>query len=243
MPVSLKVFLSAVAIIDDLGAIVIIALFYTEQLSTSMVAAAGIVIVLLAMLNRFGVQNLGLYLLLGLLLWFAVLKSGVHATLAGVVVAAFIPLRKNSGQKASPLELLEHAIKPWVLFVIVPLFAFANAGIDLSGITAAQLTTPITLGSAVGLFVGKPVGVAGAAWIGIKLRVAQLPPGIDWPAMLGIALLCGVGFTMSLFIGTLAFEFAGSEYMQSARLGVMIGSLLSATAATLVLKSQNFSKP
>lgn len=138
--------------------------------------------------------------------------------------------------------MLEHAIKPWVLFVIVPIFAFANAGVDLSGMTRAQLTTPVTLGTAVGLFIGKPLGVAGATWLAIKLRVAQLPSGIDWCAMLGIAMLCGVGFTMSLFIGTLAFEFAGSDYMQSVRLGVMMGSLLSATDAILVLTSWKFPK-
>jgi NhaA family Na+:H+ antiporter len=161
----------------------------------------------------------------------------VHATLAGVVVAVFIPLRKNPGQNRSPLEMLEHAIQPWVLFVIVPLFAFANAGVDLSGITSAQLTNPITVGTALGLLIGKPLGVMLAAWLVTKLGLAQLPPGADWHAMLGIGLLCGVGFTMSLFIGTLAFELAGSEYMRSVRLGVLIGSVLSATAAALVLTS------
>lgn len=236
VPTSLKVFLSAVAVIDDLGAIVIIALFYTEQLSIFMLTAAAAGLVLLALLNKFAVRNLGVYLLIGLCLWFAVLKSGVHATLAGVIVAMFVPLKKSPGQAESPLEILEHAIKPWVLFVIVPLFAFANAGIDLSGITTAQLAMPITLGVALGLFFGKVLGVTGAAWLAVKLRYAELPTGVDWHAMLGIGLLCGVGFTMSLFIGTLAFEFAGIEHLQSMRLGVLIGSALSATAATFVLR-------
>lgn len=236
VPASLKVFLSAVAVIDDLGAIVIIALFYTDQLSATMLLAAGVGVALLALLNRLGVHNLGAYLLIGICIWFAVLKSGVHATLAGVVVAAFIPMRKRPEESASPLDTLEHGIKPWVLFVIVPLFAFANAGINLGGITPAQVTTPVTLGIVLGLFVGKGFGVTGAAWLAIKLRLAQLPPNVDWHAMLGIGFLCGVGFTMSLFIGTLAFEFDGIAYMRSVRLGVLIGSALSAIVAILVLR-------
>jgi Na+:H+ antiporter, NhaA family len=236
VPLALKVFLAAVAVIDDLGAIVIIALFYTEQLSESMLLAAGVGVALLAIANRVGIRNIGVYLLIGLALWFAVLKSGVHATLAGVVIAAFIPISRTSAGSASPLETLEHAIRPWVLFFIVPLFAFANAGVRLSGVTSAELTQPVTLGIALGLLAGKVMGVTGASWLAVKLRWAQLPPGIGWHAMLGVGLLCGVGFTMSLFIGTLAFEHAGAQYHRSVRIGVLAGSTLAAVAASIVLK-------
>ena len=236
VPVSLKILLSAIAILDDLGAIIIIALFYTDQLSLTMLAAAAGAVALLLALNRLGVRNLGVYLLIGLGLWFAVLKSGVHATLAGVIVAAFIPLQRTPGPSNSPLNALEHALRPWVLFVIVPIFAFANAGIELWETKLAEVTTPVTLGIALGLFAGKVLGVTGASWLAIKTRIAHLPPGIDWHAMVGIGFLCGVGFTMSLFIGTLAFEYQGTEYQRSVRLGVLIGSALSAAVATIVLQ-------
>lgn len=237
VPTSLKVFVTAVAVIDDLGAIIIIALFYTEQLSAPMLAAAVIGVAALAALNLLGVRNIGCYLIVGLCVWFAVLKSGVHATLAGVVVAAFIPFRDATQRKHSPLLSLEHAIQPWVLFAIMPLFAFANAGIALDQVGAADLLREATLGIALGLFAGKLLGICGAVYLALKLRLAELPPGMNWQAMLGVGFLCGIGFTMSLFIGTLAFEQADPSYMRSVRLGVLAGSFLSAVAAIAVLRA------
>lgn len=227
-PSGLKIFLLALAVLDDLGAIVVIALFYTSNLSLGAlgVAAAGLAI-LLAM-NLLGVKRIGLYIVIGLVIWVAVLKSGVHATLAGVVVAFTLPLRGKDGEfreGGSPLEVLEHVLHPWVAFMILPLFAFANAGVPLAGMALSDLFAPVPLGIAAGLVVGKPVGILGACWIAVRLGWANLPDGVNWLKLYGVAQLAGIGFTMSLFIGTLAFS---DPALQSAvRIGVLGGTMVS----------------
>lgn len=241
VPGSLKIFLLALAILDDLGAIVIIALFYTNDLSTMALGVAGAALVGLVVLNRAGVQRLSLYAAVGLVLWVAVLKSGVHATLAGVAMAFTIPLGSSKGTqdgavKFSPLTWLEHALHPWVSFLIVPVFAFANAGVPLRGLTWDALAQPVTLGIILGLFVGKQVGVFGFSWIAVKLGLARKPIGATWIHIYGVALLCGIGFTMSLFIGALAFEHLGDDtYLIANRLGILVGSLIAAIAGSVVL--------
>ncbi len=237
VPLSLKIFLASVAVIDDLAAIIIIAVFYTSELSMASLAVAGAVIAMLALVNRMGVTAKTPYLLLAVALWVAVLKSGVHATLAGVVVAAFIPYRPAKDFDETVLVKLEHDLHPWVAYGILPLFAFANAGVSLAGISLASLMQPVPLGIAAGLFLGKQAGIFGACFIAVKLGLAKLPGAASWLQMYGIALLCGIGFTMSLFIGSLAFEQSGgeSDYEVDDRLGILTGSLLSAIAGTLVL--------
>lgn len=225
-PASLKIFLLALAIIDDLGAILIIAAFYTSDLSLLSLALAGVGIAGLIALNLAGVTRIGAYVLVGLFLWVCVLKSGVHATLAGVAVGLAVPLRKRDAEGHAPLERMEHALHPWVAFGILPLFAFANAGVPLAGIGGDALFGAIPLGIAAGLFVGKQVGVFGASWLAIRLGLAERPLGASWGHVYGVALLTGIGFTMSLFIGTLAFP--GVEQAASVRVGVLSGSLLSA---------------
>ena len=201
VPNVLKLFLLTLAIIDDLGAILIIALFYSGELSlASLLVAAGAVIALF-LLNRRGVADVAPYLIIGIVLWAAVLKSGVHATLAGVVLAFFIPLRVSPEAGTSPLEQLEHDLHPTVAYGILPVFAFANAGVPLEGLTLSSLIEPVPLGIAAGLFLGKQLGVFGFAWAAVKLRLARLPEGVGWLALYGVAVLCGVGFTMRLFIG------------------------------------------
>jgi NhaA family Na+:H+ antiporter len=233
VPVSLKIFLLALAIIDDLGAIVVIALFYTDHLSIESLILAGVGISILLLLNRGGVTRLAPYVLTGIAIWVCVLKSGVHATLAGVVVALAIPLTRESDGEPSLLENVEEHLHPWVAFGVLPLFAFANAGVSLAGISLANLVEPIPLGIALGLFLGKTIGIFGATWIAVMGGVATKPEGATWPHILGVAMLGGVGFTMSLFIGMLAF----SEPEQAAqlRLGVLAGSVISAVAGYLVL--------
>ncbi|MGJ8696642.1 MAG: Na+/H+ antiporter NhaA [Verrucomicrobiaceae bacterium] len=233
VPVALKILLTSVAVIDDLAAIVIIALFYTHQLSMGALLSASIFLFLLLMLNRFGVRSLGPYLVIGVMLWVSVLKSGVHATLAGVALAAFIPM---GCKKKGPAGALEHALHPWVVFAILPVFAFANAGVPLVGLSLEALMQPVPLGIALGLFLGKQVGVFGASWLAVKSGLAKLPTGVSWSQLYGLAILCGVGFTMSLFIGSLAFEgSAGFDYAVEARLGILAGSFLSAVVGALVL--------
>jgi Na+:H+ antiporter, NhaA family len=233
VPASLKVFLTAVAIIDDLGAIVVIALFYTDQLSTPMLlGAAGCGLALLA-LNRSGVTRVDAYLFVGVLMWVCVLKSGVHATLAGVVTAMAIPMRDAQG--TSPSQNLAHGLHPWVSFLILPAFAFANAGVSLAGVNAAVLMQPVTLGIGLGLVVGKCVGVLGSVWLMVRLGLAPRPAGASWVQVLGVALLCGIGFTMSLFIGGLAFEGQGPQWETQVKLGVLVGSLLAAALGGAVL--------
>ena len=234
VPLSLKVFLTAVAIADDLGAIVIIALFYTADLSLSMLIFSAIPIALLVALNLLKVTRIAPYMIVGVILWVLVLKSGVHATLAGVAAAFAVPLKATDAEGHAPLHRLEHNLHPWVAFAILPIFAFANAGVSFAGITFAAFADPLTLGIAVGLFVGKSIGVCGACGALIALGAARLPDGASWPQFAGVAALCGVGFTMSLFIGSLAFE--GPEYFTPIRLGVIAGSLLSGIMGYLLLR-------
>ncbi|WP_263498520.1 Na+/H+ antiporter NhaA [Pseudomonas sp. p1(2021b)] len=227
VPVSLKLFLMTLAIIDDLGAIVIIALFYSGSLSSLSLMLAGACLLALLAMNRLGVVKLAPYLLVGLVLWVCVLKSGVHATLAGVALALCIPLRTQHAEP-SPLLRLEHALHPWVAYAILPLFAFANAGVSLAGMTVDSFTHPVPMGIAIGLLLGKTVGVFGLTWIAVKLRLAALPTGANWGQVLGVAVLCGIGFTMSLFVGSLAFVPGASDFAGMDRMGILTGSLFAA---------------
>ena len=240
VPNSLRVFLLALAIFDDLGAIVVIALFYSGDLSTGSLIAAAVFISLLVALNRFKVTHIGLYMVVGVALWVAVLKSGVHATLAGVALAFAIPLRSPREPDRSPLETVEHALLPWVAFGIAPVFAFANAGISLQGLEFGALMEPVALGISAGLFVGKQVGVFLFCALLIWMGLARLPEGASWAGFYGVSVLCGIGFTMSLFITSLAFEHSGAEgYLPADRLGILVGTLLSAVVGYLVLRMFN----
>jgi NhaA family Na+:H+ antiporter len=234
VPTGMKLLLSTIAVVDDLIAIVIIALFYTERLSLGALAWAGAALALMLLLNRRGVRALAPYLLLGAVAWVCVLKSGVHATLAGVATGFLIPHldRRDRGDDAhehSPLEWLEHALHPWVAYAILPLFAFANAGLALGGYEASDLLAPIPLGIAVGLVLGKPVGIVGAALLARAAGIARFPDGMDGKALLGLGLLCGIGFTMSLFIASLAFAQHGDRFGMA-----VLGVLLASTAAALL---------
>jgi NhaA family Na+:H+ antiporter len=234
VPASLKAFLLALAIIDDLGAIIIIAVFYTSDLSMLSLGLAAIGICVLIALNASGVTRVAPCALVGIFIWVCVLKSGVHATLAGVVVALAIPLHGADESGASPLERLEHNLAPWVLFGVMPLFAFANAGVSLSGMSLGSIFEPIPLGVALGLLVGKTAGIFGAVWAAVRWQVASAPEGATWDQVLGVAMLGGIGFTMSLFIGMLAFP--DPAYAAPLRLGVLVGSLLSAIGGYLLLR-------
>jgi NhaA family Na+:H+ antiporter len=238
VPVQIKVFLTALAIIDDLGAIVIIALFYGHDLSPLMLLLAAMTFAALVALNRLGVTRLAFYIPLGLLLWFFELKSGVHATIAGVLLATTIPLKASPGHPDdahSPLHRMERALHPYVAFVILPIFGFANAGVALTGLGLSELLKPVTLGCLLGLFVGKQIGVFGFTFLAVKLGLARKPAGSTWTQLYGMALLCGIGFTMSLFIGLLAFGEAG-PLQNETKIGVLFGSLLSAVAGWTVLR-------
>ena len=238
VPASLKVFLTALAILDDLGAIVIIALFYTGDLAASMLGAAALCVLVLIALNRFGVTTLVPYLALGALLWFFVLKSGVHATLAGVVLALTIPLQpepKKTREEDSPLHRLEHALQPWVAYAIIPIFGFANAGVSFEGISLDAVFAPLPLGIALGLFLGKQIGVFTFSEAAIRLGLADVPAGASRLQCYGVALLCGIGFTMSLFIGALAFP-DQPELNDATKIGVLTGSVVSALAGWLLLR-------
>ncbi len=235
VPHGLKVFLLTLAILDDLGAIVVIAVFYTAGLSAGSLAVAAAALLALALLNRRNVTALTPYLLLGIVLWASVLKSGVHATLAGVALALFVPLRVPPGAAEPPLHRLEHDLHPAVAFAIVPIFAFANAGVPLGGLSLAALSQPVPAGIAAGLFIGKPLGVFGVAWLAIRCGLARMPEGATWSSLYGVAMLCGIGFTMSLFIGSLAFEHAAVHTGGLDRLGILLGSLVSALAGYALL--------
>jgi NhaA family Na+:H+ antiporter len=232
VPLSLKVFVLAVAIIDDLMAVIVIALFYTANLSLFSLSIAAICLVVLFAFNRLGIRSMAPFLLVGLVMWASVLKSGVHATLAGVALGLMIPLRAD-GRGESMLERLEHGLAPWVTFFIVPVFAFANAGVPLSGSALGALSAPLTLGIILGLFIGKQAGIFGATWLAIRLGLSPKPAGASWMQIYGIALLTGIGFTMSLFIGSLAIS--DPALQDQIRIGVLVGSLLSAAAGALVL--------
>ncbi len=234
VPGSLKILLTSIAILDDLGAIAIIALFYTRQLEFTYLGAAAICIAVLFTFNQIGIARLAPYLLIGAVLWFCVYKSGVHATLAGVVVALMIPARSKIATVEPPLRRLEHAIDPWVSLLIVPVFAFANAGVHFGGLRHSDVVGPLPLGIALGLFLGKQIGIFGVIWSAVRLDLAPKPDGAGWIHVYGMSLLCGVGFTMSLFIGGLAFS--GSEHLMGAtRIGVLCGSVVSALLGTILL--------
>lgn len=226
VPVSLKLFLMTLAIIDDLGAIIVIALFYSSELSNLSLILAAVFLSILILMNRFGVTRLSPYLVIGAFLWVCVLKSGVHATLAGVVLALTIPLRNRDD--SSPLLTLEHALQPWVAFAILPLFAFANAGVPLDGLSLDSFIHPVPLGITAGLLLGKTLGVFGFTWLIIQTGWAKLPQGANWGQVLGLSILCGIGFTMSLFVGSLAFIPEVSEYAGMDRVGILTGSVLAA---------------
>ncbi len=232
VPISLKVLLTAIAVFDDLGAIVIIALFYTEQLSLLALGLGSLALAVLVVLNFAGVKTQAPYLVVGTILWVCVLKSGVHATLAGVAVAMAIPMSGQSGDDPSPLKSLEHAVHPWVAYAVLPLFAFANAGVSFAGIGWNSFLEPVTLGISAGLFVGKQVGILGTIWLTVRTKLARMPDGANWQQVYAMAVLCGIGFTMSLFIGGLAWEHAAFD--APVRLGVITGSLLSAVIGSLV---------
>lgn len=228
VPTSLKVFLLALAIIDDLGVIVIIALFYTHEVSLLALGLAAAAIALLAYMNWRGVGKTSAYLLVGLVLWVCILKSGVHATLAGVIVGFMIPL--HTKDKRSPSESLEHGLHPWVAYLILPLFAFANAGVSLQGVSLSGLTSLLPMGIAAGLFIGKPLGIFLFSWLAVKLGIAKLPDAINFKQIFAVSVLCGIGFTMSIFIASLAFEGADTALLTYSKLGILLGS----TAAALV---------
>jgi len=232
-PPTLKIFLLALAIMDDLGAIIIIALFYTAHLSWLSLALGGAGILALIVLNFLGITRVAAYVLVGVAVWVCVLKSGVHATLAGVTVAFCIPLRARNAEGNSPLEHLEHILHPWSAFLILPIFAFANAGVSLQGMSLDSLFSGIPLGIAAGLFIGKQIGVFGFTYGAVRIGICEMPPATKWVQIYGLAMLTGIGFTMSLFIGTLAFE--DIDHAAPVRLGVLSGSLLSAVCGYLLL--------
>jgi NhaA family Na+:H+ antiporter len=234
VPASLKVFLTAVAIIDDLGAILVIAVFYTADLSLVALILALVGIACLFLLNRAGVRRADVYIVVGLVIWVCVLKSGVHATLAGVVTALAIPMKDRDG---APLAgAIEHGLQPWVAFVVLPMFAFANAGVTLIGVSPASLLNTIPLGIAAGLVVGKAVGIFGTSWLMIRTGLAAAPAGASFRQLFGVCVICGIGFTMSLFIGTLAFEGMDPGYETQLKLGVLAGSLIAGILGTLILR-------
>lgn len=237
VPLSLKVFLTSLAIFDDVGAILIIALFYTEQLTLAALLFAGVMIVVLLLLNHGGVTNKTPYIIIGIALWLAVLKSGIHATIAGVILALFIPLRPDVPDGSSPLRELEQDLHSTVAYGILPLFAFANAGISMGGIRLASLLHPLPLGIAAGLFIGKQAGVFLFSYLAVKLGLAQPLESVGWKAFYGMAVLCGVGFTMSLFISSLAFEPGSLGESVDERIGIIAGSFLSAIIGYTVLRS------
>lgn len=229
VPTALKVFLLTLAIFDDLAAIVIIALFYSGDLSLTALLTGTFALLIAVAMNRLGVTRTSSYILLGVVLWIAVLKSGVHATLAGVLLAFCIPMRDSQG--GSPLHELEHDLHGAVAFAILPIFAFANAGLSLGGISIEDLTHPVTVGVVLGLLIGKPLGILAFVWLAVRLRFARLPKNVNWTQLLGVAFACGIGFTMSLFIAGLAFEHGSGDYYGGDRLGILVGSILSAIAA------------
>lgn len=239
VPLALKVFLTSVAIFDDIAAIIVIAAFYTSDLSVLSLSLGVLGVVLLVFLNLTGVRRLAPYVLVGIFVWLCVLKSGVHATMAGFVLGLTIPLAAkgvHQDRERSPLRELEHALHPWVTFAIMPIFAFANAGVSFDGIDLGIVLSPVAIGIAVGLFVGKQIGVFASVWIMVKLGLARLPAGCGWLSIYGVSLLAGIGFTMSLFIGTLAFEHGNFEHTVATKVGVLSGSLLSAVAGYFVLR-------
>ena len=236
VPVSIKIFLTSLAIFDDIGAIVIIALFYTSKISVSALFVVALCMPILFVMNKRNVVSKSPYILIGIIMWVATLKSGVHATLAGVVLAMFIPMRSNEEPAYSPLKSMEHDLHSVVAFFVLPVFAFANAGINLHGITLDQVMHGVPIGIALGLFFGKQIGVFGLCWIFIKLKITSLPNNMSWLSLYGTSALCGIGFTMSLFVGSLAFEETGINLLFDERLGIIVGSLFSGVLGYIVLR-------
>ena len=235
VPTSLKAFLASLAIFDDIGAILIIAFFYTSKLSITAMIIACCCILVLFYLNRRGVSETSLYVVVGVTMWVAILKSGVHATLTGVLFAMFIPMKSSQDPRISPLKAMEHDLHAAVAYFILPFFAFCNAGIDFREMGVDQLFHNVPLGIALGLLIGKQAGIFGACWLGIKLKFAELPKGISWPILYGASALSGIGFTMSLFIGSLAFEETGVNLFYDERLGILVGSIASGILGYYVL--------
>ena len=236
IPNSLKLFLMTLAIVDDLGAIVIIAVFYTADLSISSLILAATAVIILFVMNRRGVLVLAPYMLVTVVLWAAVLKSGVHATLAGVLAAFFIPFKAQPGKSQTQLEIMEHELHPTVVYAVLPLFAFANAGIPFEVMTFEYLLHPVPLGIAAGLFFGNQIGVFGFSWLAIKLGISKMPQDVSWLQLYGISSLCGIGFTMSLFVGSLAFEQGGPDFAVDDRVGILVGSIASGILGYLILR-------
>ncbi len=236
VPVGLKIFLLTLAILDDLGAIVVIALFYTSDLSLLSLLLASLALVALIVLNLKGVVRTGAYAMVGVFLWVCVLKSGVHATLAGVATALAIPMRDAIEPSRSPVREIEHSLHPWVAFGILPVFAFANAGVSLAGLRPTDILAPVPIGIAFGLFAGKQLGVFLFAWLAVAVGLARLPSGVTWRQVYGAAILCGVGFTMSLFISSLAFDQVAPDFAVTDRLGILVGSLVSAVVGYVFLR-------
>jgi Na+:H+ antiporter, NhaA family len=237
VPVSIKIFLTSLAIFDDIGAILIIAFFYTSQISFIALFIATLCIPILFYMNKSNVISKSPYLLIGIIMWIATLKSGVHATLAGVVLAMFIPIRSNSNPNYSPLKSMEHDLHSVVAFFVLPVFAFANAGINFDGVTSEQIFHGVPLGIAFGLFFGKQIGIFSFCWLFIKLKFVELPKGMDGLSLYGTSALCGIGFTMSLFIGSLAFEETGINLLFDERLGIILGSLISGLFGFIILRT------
>lgn len=235
VPLSLKIFLTSLAIFDDIGAILIIAFFYTSEISTTALIVVSVCLALLVLMNRRGVDDLSPYIGIGIIMWIATLKSGVHATLAGVLLAMFIPLKSNRTPGKSPLKSLEHDLHPLVSFLILPIFAFANSGIDFTSMSADAVLHSVPIGIALGLFFGKQIGVFGLCWLAVVSGLIKLPRGTNFLHLYGISALCGIGFTMSLFIGSLSFEETGFDLFFDERLGIIVGSLASGLWGWLIL--------
>jgi len=238
VPVSLKVFLLTLAVVDDMGAVIIIALFYTSDLAPASLLLGTLAMAVMVAMNRIGVRSLAPYVLIGIAGWFCVLQSGIHATLTGVMMGFAVPHRVHGG--GSPLLRMEHGLQPWVVLFILPAFAFANAGVSFDALNPAALTSPVTLGIVLGLFIGKQLGVMGFSWAAVKLGIARLPEGARWSQLYGVALITGIGFTMSLFIASLAFE--SGEAATDYRLGILLGSLLSAACGYALLRALGVEK-
>lgn len=235
VPVSIKIFLTSLAIFDDIGAILIIAFFYTAKISVYALIAAAICTAILFLMNRRKIEATSMYLFIGAIMWVSLLKSGVHATLAGVVLAMFIPMRSHINPEESPAKDLEHDLHSMVAYFVLPVFAFANAGISLKGFQAEQLLHNVPLGVALGLFIGKQIGIFGLCWLAVKVGLTSLPKGMNMGSLYGTAALCGIGFTMSLFIGSLAFEETDVNLLFDERLGIIVGSIASGIVGFLVL--------
>lgn len=237
VPVSIKIFLTSLAIFDDIGAIIIIAIFYTAKISLTSLIVVAICIPLLAWLNKRNPESTSIFIVVGVVMWVAMLKSGVHATLTGVILAMFIPMKSKTNKGYSPLKSMEHDLHSVVAFFVLPVFAFANAGINFTGVGSEQILHSVPLGIALGLFIGKQAGVFGFCWLAIKLNLTRLPGDISWASLYGAAALCGIGFTMSLFIGSLAFEETDINLIFDDRLGILIGSLASGIVGYIVLRA------